>query len=553
MITDKIIHQFGNYVFGRKDISVAYSRGIKTQYETGANMDGDSRKNGITQNKDSALTMTVQFMLQDDRDDLNLINRQFFSGIQKVYFVQEYSKSPTQVRFLVNYAECLSLNQEYETSNDKGVSFKKMKAEFKLLFPYFYEIQDEDLVYTDFRAFDQSRYDKGLVYDGTATYDSEYLATRKSLSNLTVDQKWETFGIRPDNDLPIYGLEWTDRFLIFNEYSNKTYNYLSNTENLNASSWVNTNASITQNSSQYLDYNVDSTKVQATSFPVTVAIQQTNLTVPVGVLVLQLDVKRDTASTMTQFRALIEWNGGASSVNSGLRSFSALSQTTSGVTGGTLEIKSLGSSWFRVILRATSYTTQFSDVKPIFRFGSLALADAFFVKNVSLYNETITGANIAYNPMITTYNGFTNLQNSLVYTLTNNTPVNLYSYPLDLAGSEDNKRLRLRISSLSQNDILTINCSDTNSGLTLTWLSTTASPELILDTFTGQLYDLSTMKVISSLSGFYRLVPNPTMLFLPSTLQTNRDLPQSDVLTLQVSKTSTNNITFALKNYKTFL
>lgn len=553
MISDKIIHQFGTYIFKRLDLSIAYSRGVKTQYETGANMDGDSRKNGVTQNKSSALTMTVQFLLKESEDDLNLINKQFFSGIQKIYFVQEYGQSPRNIRFLVNYAECLSLNQEYETNNDLGTNWKKMKAEFKLLYPEFYEIQDEDLVYTDYRAYDLSRYDSGLTYDSTLQYDSEYVATRESLNSLTLDQKISNFGVSPDNDEPDLGLEWTDRFLLFNEYFNKTYNYLSFTENLNNSAWVNTNTTITLNSAQYLIYNTDSTKVQASSTPATVAIQQTNLTIPAGIMVWQIDVKRDPASTFTQFRTLVEWNGGASSVNGGLRNFAELTQTTSGVTGGTLEIKSLGNSWFRVILRATAYTTQFSDVKPIFRFTSASLSDAFFIKNVCLYSETITGANIAYNPMFATFSGYTNLQNSLIYTLNNNSVTNLYSYPLDLAGSTDNKRLRVRISSLSQNDSLSISCPDTNSGFALTWLRSSASPELILDTFTGALYDVATMTVIKPLDGFYTLIPTPTMLYLPSTLQTNTFIPQINTINLQVSKISSNNITIAIKNYKTYL
>lgn len=553
MISDKIIHQFGTYIFKRLDLSVAYSRGIKTQYETGANMDGDSRKNGVTPNKSSALTMTIQFLLKESKDDLNLINKQFFSGVQKIYFVQEYSQSPRNIRFLVNYAECLSLNQEYETNNDLGTNFKKMKAELKLLYPEFYEVQDEDLVYTDYRAYDLSRYDSGLAYDSTLQYDSEYVATRRSLNSLTLDQKISNFGVSPDNDEPDLGLEWTDRFLLFNEYFNKSYNYLSFTENLSSSAWVNTNATITLNAAQYLIYNTDAIKVQASSTPATVAIQQINLSIPAGIMVWQMDVKRDPASTFTQFRALVEWNGGASSVNGGLRNFAELAQTTSGVTGGTLEIKTLGNGWFRVILRATGYTTQFNDVKPIFRFTSASLLDAFFIKNICLHSETITGSNITYSPILATFSGYTNFQKSLVYTLNNNNLTNLYSYPLDLAGSTDNKRLRIRISSLSQNDKLTINCPETNSGLSLTWLRSTASPELVLDTFTGALYDIATMAVIKPLDGFYTLLPNPIMLYLPSTLQTNLSIPQIDTINLQVSKISSNNITIAIKNYKTYL
>lgn len=554
MITDKQIYQFGTYVFKRLNLSTSWSRGVKTQYETAVNMQGDSRKNGVERSKFTSNTLTIQFFAEEG-DDLDQINKQFFSGVQKIYFVQEYDRANGLIRFLVNYAECLSLNQEYDSTDGSGSKLKRLKAELKLLFPFNYEVTDGDLVYVDTSAADTLRYDTGLTYDSGRQYDLFYVNSRKSLQSLTIQQKRSMFAFEGDDAVvkPQHPLEWIDRFLLYKEYTNKTFNYLTNTENLASSSWTRTNTTITLNQAQYLTYNTDAQKMPANSAAATISVMQSGLSIPIGVLVFAVDLKLDAASSVSQFRIVVDWNGAATSANSGLRSFAAVSQTTSGATNGTYEARNLGNGWFRCIFRITNYSTQFNDVRVTLRYQSVTTSDAIYIKNISFYNENIVGTSVDYQPNIVASYGYFNSQNSLVYTLTSNSAVNLYTYPIDLSGSEDNRNLLVRISSLSLNDSLTIRCFETNSGFTLTWLSNTASPELLYDVLKGQLYNATNGQVISAYDGNYSLIPLPVTLFLPSTLTTVQSEPLSPQSIIQVQKSGSSNITFALKNYKTYV
>jgi hypothetical protein len=538
MIGDIILYQFGSYKFTRLSTDQSFTRSVKTQYETGPNMDGDIRKNGIIRNKLGALSYSMSFLI-DDSDDQNVIRKQFFSEPQPIFFVQDFGD---KLKFFVNYADCLSLDVNYKAMQPLGAGKKVLSAEFKLMFPYFYEIIDDDLQYIDYSNAQNLLYDSGSNYDSGNRFDRFYVSTRKHFSSLTQAQIVDSFGRLVFS--PEYLLEWTDRFLLYLNKSAKKYNYLANSKNITTSSWTKSAfATVSLNGGKYLKYNLTQ-KMQANAFPQIVSLNQSGLTMPTGIIAWSFDIRRDTGSTFTQFRALIEWNGGASSVNSGLRNVASLTQTA--ISGGTIEIKDLGDSWFRVILRATAYT-QFSDVNVIFRWQSGALADIVYLENLTLYSETIAGTPV-YDANLSDY---FNSQNALTYVLNSNSQTSLFTYPMDLSGNATNTKLMLFISSMSQNNYITI--TNGGSGILFTWKSSAASPNLILDVQNMLLYNANNGTPISPYSGLWTCVSIGQILKLDSTLTINVKEPINQVPTILVQKNSSSNITFSLKNYKTYV
>jgi hypothetical protein len=525
-------YQYSNLdPFKRTLLTYSVDVSVKTQLDDSQFTDGSARVNGTDRDKKQDYNPQIEFLL-DRRDDFFTYKKAFLGEPDIMFFVA--MDADGGVRVLWNYASCEGFQESYPPSESYGQHSKLINAKFRLFKPFYYEADDDDIVITNFDSVQRPKYDTTVKYDATTTYDQVEVTSTTYLRDYTMEQRRKLFY----TCRPTVKLSFKDRW--FKKVkTNKTYNYLTYTEDMSNAVWVKNNVTATINGGASITGNTDATLITVATTPVDAYLSQANLISPRGQNTFSILVKQGTVGNATHIQ--LSQNNATDGTATG-----NLVAITAGV--------SVGDGWYRHTFSRTTTLQNFNTVFIRFRTSAGAQPTAgstIFVDNPSYFCARIVSTLPNFQPVPDQYiDPYINLQNSFSYTITGNTTYyNLNSKPLNLETTMDSDKLVLRLQKLSITNYIEVYNLTNNTGLRITWKSAISSPDvMLLYTSNLELYNGVTGQLIPAYSGSYKLEPLGigTLSFRP--LYSTGEF----VDVIRVIKDTPSNYNITIKQLKTF-
>lgn len=539
------LYQFGDLQpFTRASLQTVNTGNVKTVLDDSLFSDGTARVNFLNRDRKNDYIIKTAIQIDKFNDDIQKIKKLVYNKPQKIFFVGFDTRpdAAVPVKFFWNYATGFNFPDKLSAEEELGRDTKIINIEFRLLNPFFYECDTNDLSYVDLSSLARVKYDDTADYDTGVTYDQLEISTTKYLTDLNAAQIDTLFGLsvfKPTNKV-----KYVDRFFA-RESHPKSFNYLSTTEDFSSSAWTKTDGTVALNSGMSWTLNTDATQFTVTAAPVDASITQSGITTPRGDLVFQVALKQGSAGNASHFR-LIQSNTPDGT------STGPLTAITSGVP--------LGQGFFlHTFIRTTSVQTNTNSVKVSFRTSGNAQPAAgstILAKRPSLHHSLIAGSNPQYQARLASaQSNFSNFQNAFTYVLTsNNVYTTVYTNPLNLETDFENKVMVIGTTSLSLNNYFEIVNDSNNTGVRITWLENSTSPAIMLFyPHKNELYNGLTGALINVYSGQFKI----ETLGLGMLKFNNRKVidPVFDNQTfdiLRIRKSSSGNFPIFIKNLPTY-
>lgn len=175
MIDSPFIYQYGNLKpFKQVRMKSTINMSYKTQLDKNEFMHGSVRVNGLNEDKRDDYDIPFEFIIDEEKDDINLIRSQMDGRVEKIFFIQtdsrHNSKDPVKVFWQRGVVEKWIARKEPK----KALRGKTIvDCSIKLLSPGYFLCDDQDLDTIKYGELTKLRYDSGFKYDQEGSVPSD--------------------------------------------------------------------------------------------------------------------------------------------------------------------------------------------------------------------------------------------------------------------------------------------------------------------------------------------------------------------------------------------